>query len=49
MTTPQPAANLPDDHGRFARLLEAEGIAPSALTPDLAVELGRRLPPTRSR
>ncbi|WP_246677878.1 MULTISPECIES: hypothetical protein [unclassified Mesorhizobium] len=31
---------------RFARFLEAEGIAPSALTPDLAVELGRRLPPT---
>jgi hypothetical protein len=31
---------------RFGRLLEAEGIAPSALTPDLAVELGRRLPTT---
>jgi integrase/recombinase XerD len=29
---------------RFGRLLEAEGIAPSALTPDLAVALGRRLP-----
>lgn len=29
---------------RFGRLLEAEGIAPSALTPDFAVELGRRLP-----
>lgn len=29
---------------RFGRILEAEGIAPSALTPDLAVELGRRLP-----
>jgi integrase/recombinase XerD len=27
-------------------LLEAENIAPSALTPDLAVELGRRLPTT---
>ncbi len=31
---------------RFGRLLDAEGIAPSALTPDLAVELGRRLPTT---
>jgi integrase/recombinase XerD len=31
---------------RFGRLLDAEGIAPSALTPDLAVELGRRLPAT---
>ncbi|MGY4298956.1 hypothetical protein ACVWXN_007051 [Bradyrhizobium sp. i1.4.4] len=31
---------------RFGRLLEAEGIAPSALTPDLAVALGRRLPIT---
>jgi integrase/recombinase XerD len=31
---------------RFGRLLETEGIAPSALTPDLAVELGRRLPTT---
>jgi integrase/recombinase XerD len=31
---------------RFARLLEAEDIAPSALTPDLAVALGRRLPIT---
>ncbi len=29
---------------RFARLLEAEGIAPEALTPDIAVELGQRLP-----
>ncbi|WP_143748454.1 site-specific integrase [Mesorhizobium carmichaelinearum] len=29
---------------RFGRLLEDEGIAPSALTPDFAVELGRRLP-----
>jgi len=27
-------------------LLDTEGIAPSALTPDLAVELGRRLPTT---
>jgi integrase/recombinase XerD len=27
-------------------LLDIEGIAPSALTPDLAVELGRRLPTT---
>ena len=32
--------------GRFGRLLEAEDIAPSALTPDLAVELGRRLQTT---
>lgn len=31
---------------RFGRLLEAEGIAPSVLTPDLAVALGRRLPTT---
>ncbi len=31
---------------RFGRLLEAEGIAPSALTPDLAVAVGRRLPTT---
>ena len=31
---------------RFGRLLETEGIAPSALTPELAVELGRRLPVT---
>lgn len=31
---------------RFGRLLDAEGIAPSALTPDLAVELGQRLPTT---
>jgi integrase/recombinase XerD len=31
---------------RFGRLLDIEGIAPSALTPDLAVELGRRLPTT---
>ena len=31
---------------RFGRLLEAGDIAPSALTPDLAVELGRRLPTT---
>lgn len=30
----------------LGRLLEAEGIAPSALTPDLAVALGRRLPAT---
>src|ERR1700757_2642113 len=30
----------------FGRLLEAEDIAPSALTPDIAVELGRRLPTT---
>jgi integrase/recombinase XerD len=29
---------------RFGRLLEIEGIAPSALTPDLAIALGRRLP-----
>ncbi len=31
---------------RYGRLLDAEGIAPSALTPDLAVELGHRLPAT---
>lgn len=31
---------------RFGHLLDAEGIAPSALTLDLAVELGRRLPTT---
>ncbi|MGE0236415.1 tyrosine-type recombinase/integrase [Methylocystis sp.] len=31
---------------RFGRLLEPEGIQPSALTPDLAVEFGRRLPAT---
>lgn len=31
---------------RFGRLLDVEGIAPSALTPDLAVELGQRLPAT---
>jgi integrase/recombinase XerD len=31
---------------RFGRLLEAERIAPSELTPDLAVALGRRLPTT---
>lgn len=31
---------------RFGHLLETEGIVPSALTPDLAVELGRRLPTT---
>lgn len=31
---------------RLGRLLEAEDIAPSALTPDLAIELGRRLPTT---
>ncbi|WP_297804943.1 hypothetical protein [uncultured Brevundimonas sp.] len=30
----------------FGRLLDAEGITPSALTPDLAVELGQRLPAT---
>ncbi|MCM2442534.1 tyrosine-type recombinase/integrase [Agrobacterium vitis] len=29
---------------RFGRLLEVEGIAPSELTADIAVELGRRLP-----
>jgi len=29
---------------RFGRLLDDEGISPSALTPELAVELGRRLP-----
>ncbi|MBW9116415.1 tyrosine-type recombinase/integrase [Rhizobium cauense] len=29
---------------RFGRLLEAEGIAPSELTADICVELGRRLP-----
>lgn len=29
---------------RFGLLLETEGIAPSALTPELAVELGPRLP-----
>lgn len=31
---------------RFGRLLDAEGVAPSALTPDLAIELGKRLPAT---
>jgi integrase/recombinase XerD len=31
---------------RLGRLLEAEGIAPSELTADIAVELGRRLPTT---
>jgi hypothetical protein len=31
---------------RFAKLLEAERIEPSALTADLAVELGRRFPTT---
>lgn len=31
---------------RFGRLLDAEGITPLALTPDLAVELGQRLPAT---
>jgi integrase/recombinase XerD len=31
---------------RFGKLLGTEGIEPSALTPDLAVELGRRLPTT---
>jgi hypothetical protein len=31
---------------RFGSLLEAEGVAPSALTPDLAIKLGRRLPTT---
>ena len=31
---------------RFGRLLDIEGIAPSALTPGLAIELGRRLPTT---
>lgn len=31
---------------RFGRLLDDEAIAPSALTPDLAVELGCRLPAT---
>lgn len=31
---------------RFGRLLDVEGLAPSALTPDLAVELGQRLPAT---
>jgi site-specific recombinase XerD len=31
---------------RFGRLLDAEGIAPSSLTPALAVELGQRLPAT---
>lgn len=31
---------------RFGRLLDTEGIAPSVLTPDLAVELGQRLPAT---
>lgn len=31
----------------FGRLLETESIAPSALTPELAVELGRRLPITQ--
>ncbi|MDX0537938.1 integrase, partial [Sinorhizobium medicae] len=30
----------------FGRLLDVEGIAPSALTADIAVELGRRLPTT---
>lgn len=33
---------------RFARLLEAAGIAPGALTPDIAVELGRGLPVKRT-
>jgi hypothetical protein len=31
---------------RFGKLLETGGIEPSALTPDIAVELGRRLPTT---
>lgn len=31
---------------RFGMLMEAEGVAPSALTPDLAAELARRLPAT---
>lgn len=31
---------------RFGRLMETEGIVPSALTPDLAAELARRLPAT---
>lgn len=31
---------------RFGQLLDTEGIAPSALTPDVAVALGRRLPTT---
>ena len=31
---------------RFGRLLDFEGITPSVLTPDLAVELGQRLPAT---
>lgn len=31
---------------RFGRLLDTEGIAPSVLTPDIAVELGQRLPAT---
>tara|TARA_R110002124_G_scaffold267777_2_gene435124 strand:+ start:1699 stop:2919 length:1221 start_codon:yes stop_codon:yes gene_type:complete len=31
---------------RFGRLLDTEGVAPSSLTPELAVELGRRLPAT---
>jgi hypothetical protein len=40
----------PDELSLFAStlrpLLDIEGIAPSTLTPDLAVELGRRLPTT---
>ncbi|MFU0506404.1 site-specific integrase [Pseudaminobacter sp. NGMCC 1.201702] len=31
---------------RFGQLLDAEGIAPSALTPELSIELGQRLPAT---
>lgn len=33
-------------HRRFGHLLDTEGIAPPVLTPDLAVELGQRLPAT---
>jgi site-specific recombinase XerD len=32
---------------RFGGLIEAEGVAPSALTPDLAIQLARQLPAVR--